>query len=359
MNIRRLVEGGFSELLLALLFTLFTVFGLQHPSGLIYLAVGFAILAFASALYSFQLRRQQISLKRAQGQRYKGGELQAMPRIKEDISSMKAGDTVTVCGTGATAIAYIADEVYEALRRGVNFEVYLIHPTDFLVDRLSAMEPDFEQRVFTPIVHQLRTAHAVRARLGADWTDKTLEFLTHDSKLCGLPHKETTCSSHGRMICTSAEIWKRVAERVLRNDPGVHSGQLIVHSYRRIPFIKAWRFRRSNGEAWYYVADYLYYPGVGIDNPIRRVEKQTQLDQHDTDAPGFINTDRINAHLDSIDSDSTVWEMKPHEGPGEPGAAPESKEEQTVSRKPDKPSSSRSGIGSAEPISNKSRKATP
>ena len=353
MNTRQLVEGGFSELLLGVLFTLFTFIGLQHPSVLTYLAVGFAVLAIAVTLYSFQQKRRQRSFERNQGQRFSGGEMQALPQIKQDITSMITGDTVTICGTGATAIAYISDDVYEALRRGVNFEIYVSHPTDFLIERLAAMEPDFEQRVFAPIVQKLRSDHLLRERLGADWTDRTLEFLTHESQLCSLPHKEPVCSSHGRMICTSAEIWKRIDDRVRRNDPGVRSGQLHVCSYRRIPFMKAWRFSKNEGKRWYYVADYLYYPGVGVDNPIRRVE-HTPLDQHDTDAPGFINTDRIDAHLESINGDCEVWQMPVNHNAGR---SPEVTNQSTLPRKPDKPSALRSKNTVPEHI--RSRKVTP
>jgi|GEM_PF-2090408 len=306
MNIRHVVESGFTELLLAVLFTIFTLAGVEHPSILAYLAVGFAILAVGSALYSFRLRRQQLSYARAQGIRFRDGELQALPKIKEDISKMRAGDTVRICGTGATAVVYLATEVYQALRRGVNFEIYLINPTDFLVDRVASMEPDFIPRVFDPVIQQLRTDHSLRESLGADWTDKTLNLLTNEQNVCSLPHTGNSCSKHGRVICASADIWRRIAERVKRNDPNVHSGQVKVCYYRRIPFIKAWRFQPANGESWYYVADYLYYPGVGIDNPIRRVERHGSLDQHDTNAPGFINTDRIDAHFDSIDGDCEV-----------------------------------------------------
>ena len=312
------VEAGLKELLLVILFTIFTFVGWRKPDILTYLFVAYTLICLAAVLYAVRVRRERERIKKeheakeqarklAEGVFYKNGEQDARGDIATDIARLGRGSNITVCGTGATAVLYIAPEIYEAIKRGVNVEVFVLHPNDELVNRVAEIEHDLENRVFLPMVRQLQKEPRLRERLGADWCDKTVKILEGGSEVCSL-HREghATCSLHSRVICTSADIWKRVAERVHRNDPeGEEShGHLSVRAYRRIPLLKAWRFRPNSGDAgqdWYYVADYIYHSGVGVNNPMHRVDKRyVDYFVSDENDSALINIDRVDEHLKQI-----------------------------------------------------------
>jgi hypothetical protein len=315
---RHLLELALTELVLVVLYTIFDYVGLVEPGLTTKLAVAFALGSIAAILYAFALIRRQKRVeqyrqakeqarKRALGKYYPHGEMDSRDDMKRDINSLTTGSNVIVCGTGATAVVYIASEVYEAIKRGVNFEVFLLDPNDELVDRIAEVEPDFESRVFTPMVNELHDQAELRKSIGADWCDGTLKILSAGGEVCqwhDAGHK--TCSQHTRAICTSANIWKRIAERVDKNDQRNtnHHGKVIVRAYRRIPLLKAWRFHFNSGHedhVLYYVADYIYHSGVGVDNPMRRVDKRDLKELGDeTDSAEVVNIDRVDSYLTQI-----------------------------------------------------------
>jgi hypothetical protein len=202
-----------------------------------------------------------------------------------------------ICGTGVTAIVHLATAVYDALKRGVSFEVFVLHPLDSLVERLAEMESDLEKVVIHPMVEAMKTDEELRKLLGPEWCEKALTVFEGDGTVCSL-HKEGhhDCALHGRVICTSAEVWKRVEQQVTSLNPGKQHGNLSVSGYRTIPSVKAWRFSSGPSESsslWYYVADHLYHRGVGLDNPMRRFERGSE-------GPSYINIKLVEAYLDRV-----------------------------------------------------------
>lgn len=246
-----------------------------------------------------ELQEKEVARQLADGKSYPGGELEALPDIKKDIGDLHRGATVTICGTGATAIVNIANDVYEALRRGVNFEVFVLHPHDSLVERLADMELDLRGSIVDPMVSKLSEEEVLRKLLTPEWCDRAVAIFHDREKVCDLHAQgHAKCSLHGRVICTSAEAWWQTGQQVrhLNPHPVAAPGSLVVYGYRTIPSIKAWRFSSGPSETssmWYYVADHLYHRGVGVDNPMRRFERGPE-------GPAFVNRKYVDLYLERI-----------------------------------------------------------
>lgn len=306
-----LAESVWSILIHGIYVLLITLLTIMHPDYLAYVAVFFAATTLVLTIRSHRIKRQQIHEHEvrsiAEGKRYKGGEIEALSDIRQDIRSLVAGSSVTVCGTGVTAIAGMPDDVYEALRRGVNFEVFVLHPDDTIVERLADWEPELAKVVVQPMIEDLRHKELTRKLLGAEWCDKAVDVLSTGDGPCPLhPNGHTAHSPHARVICTSAMIWKQVVTQLKSNDPESIHGQVLLHGYRWIPIIKAWRLRLNHTTEWFYLSDHLYYPGVGIDNPMRRVHKP--IKDPEVSLPGLlpINIKNLEAQLERIRNVSTT-----------------------------------------------------
>lgn len=298
-----IAEIGLSALLHGIYLLILTVLGISAAffhEPLAYLIIVFAVIALIAMLYSFgehRKRKQGDHLRRQiEGYVYPEGERQAIPDIKRDINSLQRGDTVSYCGSGATSIIYLATEIYEALKRGVDFEVYVIHPHETIVNLLAEMEEDLIPVVVKPMIEQLGEEE-LRKLLGPEWCDKTAEILNKTDTVCSLHESgHNDCSMQGRVICTATSIWRQVAAQVinLNRRLGEHHGTLSVRGYHMIPSVKAWRFNSRAGETnrtWYYVADHFYHSGVAVDNPMRRFEVGKE-------GPSFVNKKFIDAYFD-------------------------------------------------------------
>ena len=69
------------------------------------------------------------------------------------------------------------------------------------------------------------------------------------------------------------------------------------------PLLKTWCFQPADvvSQECYYIADYIYHTGVGVDNPMRRVEKR-YLPNSELELGNsvLINTDRVDKYLEQI-----------------------------------------------------------
>ena len=209
---------------------------------------------------------------RAAGKRYPEGEIEAIPDLKKDLRALGPGDSVTVCGSGATSIVYLVPEVYHCLVRGVQFEVYVLHPQESIAGELHNIELDLREKVARKMARQLRRDRTVRMMLDPQWCDDMAKKLEEDN----------SPELHRTVIRVSADIWARIQDRACANNPaGSPCGQVRIRAYNLIPFLKCWRFVQRGAAAtreWYYIADHIFHPGVGIDNPMVRFRRTGSAD---------------------------------------------------------------------------------
>ena len=302
--ILRLIEAPVFHGLYVVLFAAFGIVVESHPAVATY---GLYFLALISLLlFGAILRRRRI--EKLAGTVYRRGENAALADIKQDLEAMPPGSIVTVCGTGVTAIHKLIPELYEAMRRGVNFQVYMLHPCDEITLRLADVERDFNSEVLVPLKMALKTSESVRHYLEPDWCDVAAKVLDRD-EVCERhgDRQAEPCAPHPRVICTTADMWKQLEHRVDRTAPGKPHGHLDVRGYHMLPLVKAWRFECPDEPRWYYFADQVYHTGVGTNNPMRRVVANRPPGHEGGEASEDLmvpDVERLDQHLEVISQKS-------------------------------------------------------